>query len=55
MIYLVITLILISGYYTLTYGISVWKNENNALGGMAVITLATLATVISVIFLIVRA
>ena len=39
------------GYYTLTYGVSQWKNEKNKLGGSATIALAVVGTVASIIAL----
>ena len=54
MIYLVILFILIANYYTLTYGINVWKNEKNTMGGFAIIFLVILSTVAPIIFFIIR-
>jgi hypothetical protein len=54
MIYLVIVFVLIVNYYTLTYGVNVWKNEKNTMGGFAVIFLAILSTAASIIFLAIR-
>lgn len=51
---LIILLIIPIGYYTITYGINVWKNEKNVLGGAAVIALSTLSTLVSIIFIIIR-
>lgn len=55
MIYSVILLVVLIGYYTFTYGAYVLIKEKNTLGGCAVIALAALSTVASIIFIIVRA
>jgi hypothetical protein len=51
MIYIASLFILCSGYYTLTYGISLWKDENNKLGGFGVSLLAVIGTVVPIIVL----
>lgn len=55
MLYLFSFFMLCSGYYTLTYGISLWKKDNNKLGGFGTILLALAGTVIPIIVLLAKA
>lgn len=51
MIYIVAIFILCSGYYTMTYGINLWKNEKNKLGGLGAIFLSIVGSVFPIFFL----
>jgi hypothetical protein len=51
MIYVLAILILASGYYTLTYGLNLLKEDNNILGGCAVIVLTAVSTLLPIIIL----
>lgn len=54
MIYILACFILASGYYTLTYGISIYKEDNNKLGGSAAIAVALAGTLIPIIILFIK-
>jgi len=54
MIYIVAVFLLAAGYYSFTYGISVWKNENNKLGGIFVVLLSLVGTLFPLIVLFIR-
>lgn len=54
MIYLFILFIFGCGYYTLTYGMSLWKEDNNKLGAVAAIAFAVVGTILPSIVLIVK-
>lgn len=48
MIYLVLIFVLICGWYTFTYGMTIFIKENNKLGGIAVIGVAILSTIMPI-------
>lgn len=50
--YILMLFMLGSSYYTLTYGLHIWKKEKNKLGGAAVMCLAVLSTLVPSIVLI---
>ena len=54
MLYIVAVFLLATGYYSFTYGISVWKNENNKLGGIFVVLLSLVGTLFPLIVLFIR-
>jgi hypothetical protein len=54
MIYLLCLFIIGSGYYTTTYGVHLWKNENNKLGGVGTIIIAVVGTIVPIIVLFVK-
>jgi hypothetical protein len=51
MIYLLMIFVGVSGYYTLSYGITILKEDKNLLGGIATITLAILSTISTIYFI----
>lgn len=54
MIYVLVLFIICSGYYTLTFGIYMWKQENNSLGGFGAISLAVIGTIAPIIVLFIK-
>jgi len=54
MIYLLGIFILCAGFYTLTYGLSLWNDDRNKLGGFGAILIAILGTLLPIAFLIIR-
>ena len=54
MTYVFAILMLMIGYYTLTFGISLWKNDKNRLGGAGAIIMAVVGTLIPIIVLFVK-
>lgn len=55
MIYAAALFMLGAGYHTLTYGISVWKNQKNKLGGFSVILFSLVGTIVPMIVLFIKA
>lgn len=49
MIYILCLFIIGSNYYTLTYGIYLWKNENNKLGSVGTIVIAIIGTIVPIL------
>lgn len=54
MIYLLLVLMAGSGYYTFTYGISLWRDDKNKLGGFAAAALAVVATIVPGVVLFIK-
>ncbi len=54
MIYIFMLFMLGSGYYTFTYGISLWRDDKNKLGGFAVAVFAVIGTIIPGIVLFMK-
>lgn len=54
MLYLLSLFIIGSNYYTLTYGIYLWKSENNKLGSIGTIIIAVIATVAPILVLFIK-
>ncbi|MHC6178985.1 hypothetical protein ACYUJ6_03900 [Clostridium sp. JNZ X4-2] len=50
--YILCFLILCSGYYTFSYGFSIWMRENNRLAAFGVWLLASVSTLIPIVMLI---
>ncbi|HEX2927035.1 MAG TPA: DUF3953 domain-containing protein [Ruminiclostridium sp.] len=50
MIYILMLVMLMCGYYTFTFGVSQWKRKNR-LGGFSTIVIAVLGTVIPMVVL----
>jgi hypothetical protein len=46
--------VLICGWYTLTYGMTIFIKEKNKLGGIAVIALAILSTIMPVAVMFIK-
>lgn len=49
MLYLLCLFIIVCNYYTLTYGIYLWKNENNKLGSIGTIAIAIIGTIAPIV------
>lgn len=49
MIHIFTVLMLCAGYYTLTYGLSLWRDDKNKLGGAATIIIAVIGTIAPVV------
>lgn len=54
MVYVLAIFILCSGYYTLTFGLYMWKRERNKLGGFGAILLAAAGTIWPIIIMFIR-
>ena len=54
MIYILSLFIVCAGYYTLTFGITMWKQENNKLGGLGAVILAIIGTIVPIIVLFIK-
>lgn len=54
MLYLLCLFIIGCNYYTLTYGVYLWKNENNKLGSIGTIIIVIIATVAPILVLFIR-
>ncbi len=52
--YVAALFILACGYYTFTYGKSLWKDENNVLGGMGAIIMAGIGTLIPIAYMLIK-
>lgn len=52
--YIVIILIIISEYYTVTYGITLYKKHKNKLGGLAALFLALSSAIISIVLVFIK-
>lgn len=51
MLYIFTLFMLGCGYYTLTYGISLWRDDKNKLGGFGAAAVAILGTVVPIVVL----
>lgn len=54
MIYVLTLFMLGAGYYTLTFGINLWKNEKNKLGGFGAVALAVIGTIVPLIVMFIK-
>lgn len=52
--FFVIPFILAASYYTVTYGVSVWRREKNKPGGVSVILLALLGAALPIALLFIE-
>ena len=52
--YLFVLFMLCCGYYTATYGMSLWKEDKNKLGGAAAVAFAVVGTVLPSVILLAR-
>lgn len=52
MVYIYSVVMLATGYYSLTYGFSLWKDGSERLAGFGAILIALLGTIIPVVMLI---
>ena len=55
MMFLETILIMAAGYYSLTYGISLWKTQNSRLSAFGVILITVIGTVAPIVFLFIKA
>ncbi len=49
MIYIFTFFMLCAGYYTLTYGVSLWKDDKNKLGGAGTVIIAIVGTIAPIV------
>lgn len=54
MVFIVSMVILISGYYTFTYGITIYLKDKNKLGGFATMALALISTILPIIMIFMK-
>lgn len=54
MIHVFAFLMLLAGYYTLTYGVSLWKEDNNRLGGFGAIAITIIGTIAPIIVMYIK-
>ncbi|OPX45911.1 hypothetical protein CLHUN_03840 [Ruminiclostridium hungatei] len=54
MIYVLALFMLMAGYYSLTYGISLWRDDRKRLGSVGVILISVLGTLIPIAFMFMR-
>lgn len=54
MIYILFLFIIVSNYYTLTYGVYLWKNENNKLGSVGTIAIAVIGTIVPILVVFIK-
>lgn len=54
MIYIFTLFMLLTGYYALTYGISLWKEDKNKLSGFGAVAIAVIGTIIPIIVLFLK-
>ena len=54
MVYILIIFMLLAGYYSLTYGVSLWRDDQKILGSIGVILISVLGTIIPIVFLIIK-
>lgn len=52
--YVFILFMLVCGYYTMTYGLSLWREDDNKLGALAAIVMAVIGVVLPSIVLILK-
>ncbi len=51
MIYLLAVFMLLAGFYSMTYGISLWKDDKKKLGSIGVIVLSVVGTLLPLAFM----
>ncbi|MCX7711175.1 MAG: hypothetical protein N2484_15160 [Clostridia bacterium] len=49
MIIVLTLLVLCSGYYTFTYGVNLWREDKNRLGGIGTVFIAVLGTIVPIV------
>jgi hypothetical protein len=54
MIYMFVFLMLACGYYTFTYGISLWRDDGNKLGSIGVMLAAVGGTIVPIVVMFVK-
>lgn len=54
MIYIFMLFMACCGFYTFTYGVSLWRDDKNKLGGFAVALFALIGTIVPGIVLFIR-
>ena len=52
--YAAVLFMLTCGYYTFTYGRSLWKDENNVIGGMGAIIIAEIGTLVPIVYMFIK-
>lgn len=54
MLFIVLIFVLVCGWYTLTYGMTILIKEKNKLGGIAVIAVAILSTIMPIAVMLMK-
>jgi len=54
MIYIFSVFMLLTGYYCLTYGISLWKDDRNKFGSVGVVVASILGTVVPLVVMFLK-
>lgn len=54
MIYVFVLFMLACGYYTLTYGISLWRDDGNKLGALGVAMAAMVGTIAPIVVMFIK-
>lgn len=54
MLYIFSIFMLLAGYYSLTYGISLWKDDDNKLGGLGAIIIAIIGTIAPIVVMFIK-
>lgn len=54
MTYIITIIMLMIGYYTLTFGISLWRDDKNKLGSIGAIIIALAGTLVPVVELFLK-
>ncbi len=54
MVYVMMIFMLMAGYYSLTYGVSLWRDDRKILGSIGVIMISVVGTIIPIVFLIIK-
>jgi len=54
LIYVLTIFMLMAGYYSTTYGISLWRDDNEKLGSIGAILISVLGTLIPIIVMFIQ-
>lgn len=54
MIYVFVLFMLVCGYYTFTYGVSLWRDDSNKLGAVGVTVAAIVGTIAPIIVMFIK-
>ncbi len=54
MLYVLALFMLMAGFYSLTYGISLWRDDRKRLGSVGVILISVFGTLIPLAFMFIR-
>jgi hypothetical protein len=53
--YILAVFMLTTGFYSLTYGLSLWKEDNEKLAGFGAMAVAVLGTIVPIVVLVMKA